>query len=245
MHRNLKIIAGVLALGAAGAVLAQSVEGLDLQAIQNTAERQGQDMAGFLKQVVNRGDEVKVAAQEAADTGMEQMRRLDTSKLPKMAGGDVDLDELVAGAQDSLKDPKGAPLFIAFASLSMPQDALKRMIQDVTHAGGVVVFRGLPQNNGKAFIQGMRAVVDQGSEANISIDPRLFRAFDVKAAPTYVAVSTGFRPCDGLDCVTDVPAFDRLVGNVTTQYALERFAQGNGAGAAVARVALGNMVGKP
>lgn len=245
MHRNLKIIAGVVALGAAGAVLAQSMEGLDLQAIQNTAERQGQDMAGFLKQVVNRGDEVKVAAQEAADTGMAQMRRLDSTKLPKVAGGDVDLDELVAGAQDSLKDPKGAPLFIAFASLSMPQDALKRMIQDVTHAGGVVVFRGLPQNNGKAFIQGMRAVVDQGSEANISIDPRLFRAFDVKAAPTYVAVSTGFRPCDGLDCVTQVPPFDRLVGNVTTQYALERFAQGNGAGAAVAKVALGNMVGKP
>src|SRR3546814_19599319 len=74
--------------------------------------------------------------------------------------------------------------------------------------------------------------------ANIGIDPRLFRAFDVAAVPTYVAVSSDFDLCAGFACRTQVPAHDRMVGNVTLEYALTTFAEANGTGARVAAVGL-------
>ncbi len=61
--------------------------------------------------------------------------------------------------------------------------------------------------------------------------------------PTYVAVSSNFEPCDQLECVSEVPAFDRISGNVSVEFVLETFADANGAGAPVARTALKNLRG--
>jgi conjugal transfer pilus assembly protein TrbC len=56
-------------------------------------------------------------------------------------GDPVDLDALVADAGRSMApSPQSAPMLIAFASLSMPPESLKRMIADVSKAGGMVVF---------------------------------------------------------------------------------------------------------
>jgi conjugal transfer pilus assembly protein TrbC len=51
----------------------------------------------------------------------------------------------------------------------------------------------------KEFSSGSRARSSTGQDdfANIGIDPRLFRAFDVQAVPTYVAVSSDFDLCAG------------------------------------------------
>ena len=38
-----------------------------------------------------------------------------------------------------------------------------------------------------------------------------------------------------------MPPFDRIIGNVTVDYALSTFAEGGGPGAAVARVGLANL----
>lgn len=235
--------ASVLGLGGAAAVLAQTVEGLDLQAIANRAEAQGGELSAMLDQALARGDAERAGAQEVVDAGVRRMKALDPSALPKVAGP-VDFDELVAGAQGALAEGKSAPMFIAFASLSMPPDSLKRMIDDVRRAGGVVVFRGFPGNDGRTFAAMMRRVATEGAAANVAIDPRLFRAFDVRAVPTYVVASSDFTPCDGFDCVTPLPPHDRMVGNVTVQYALSSFAGADGPGAAVARVALANLGGK-
>ncbi|MEB3025905.1 TrbC family F-type conjugative pilus assembly protein, partial [Parvimonas sp. M13] len=75
----------------------------------------------------------------------------------------------------------------------------------------------------------------------VGIDPRLFRAFNIDAVPTYVVVSTDFKPCDGFNCQTPVPPHDRMTGNVTPAYALRTFAQGGGAGAAIAKVYLASL----
>ncbi|MFX6201839.1 TrbC family F-type conjugative pilus assembly protein, partial [Acinetobacter baumannii] len=77
--------------------------------------------------------------------------------------------------------------------------------------------------------------------ASIGIDPRLFRAFDVQAVPTYITVSSDFDLCAGFSCQTKVPPYDRMIGNVTVEYALSTFAEGSGPGARVAAVALSNM----
>jgi conjugal transfer pilus assembly protein TrbC len=245
MSRKLLLAAGgVLAAGLVTAALAQSVEGLDLGSIQNRAEEQAADAQAFLESVAGRGDAARDDARQVADDGIAAMKSIDPAKLPKVAGADggaVDLDELVTGAQTALEAPKSAPLFIAFASFSMPEESLKRMIDDVHKAGGMVVLRGLPANSAKTFVAAMRRVVSQDTATNVAIDPRLFRAFNVQVAPTYVAVSSGFEPCDDFACKTAVPPFDRIVGNVTVQYALETFADAKGPGAPVAGVALANL----
>ena len=90
----------------------------------------------------------------------------------------------------------------------------------------------------------MQKLVDPRQAANVLIDPRLFRAFKVEAVPTYVAVSSDYVPCDSLTCVSDVPPFDRLVGNVPARFALETIAGGRGPGAPVAEAALARLAGR-
>ena len=169
---------------------------------------------------------------------------LDPASLPQGPKGPVDFDEILAGAAANSQAPMGeGPLFTVFASLSMPQASLSRLIRDTTQAGGVVVFRGFPQNSTKAFAEGLKRVVtDERQEAHIAIDPRLFRAFAVTAAPTFVVTGRAYELCDGFDCTSMVPDHDRMTGNVTVEYALERFATSRGPGAGVARVAL-NLTG--
>ena len=91
----------------------------------------------------------------------------------------------------------------------------------------------------KAFQQGISKVIEPGQETgSIGIDPRLFRAFDVKTVPAFVVVSSDFDLCDGLDCRTRPPPHDRMSGNVTVRYVLESFATGGGPGARIAGTAL-------
>ena len=123
----------------------------------------------------------------------------------------------------------------------MPPATLKQLIADTARAGGVVVFRGFPNNSAKEFVSRLGQVVQKGDMPNIGIDPRLFRAFDVQAVPTYVAVSSTFDLCAGFHCQTKVPPHDRIEGNVTVDYALNTFAEANGPGARIASVALGNL----
>ena len=124
----------------------------------------------------------------------------------------------------------------------MPEASLRQLIADTARAGGVVVFRGFPNNSMKLFTQAIARVVERQDEYdNIDIDPRLFRAFEVRAVPTYVVVSSDFDLCAGFSCRTAVPPFDRIIGNVTVDYALSTFAEGGGPGAAVARVGLANL----
>jgi conjugal transfer pilus assembly protein TrbC len=115
------------------------------------------------------------------------------------------------------------------------------MVHDTAKAGGIVVFRGFPNNSMKRFATELAKVVDANDFANIGVDPRLFRAFDVQAVPTYVAVSSDFDPCSGFHCTTPLPPYDRMTGNVNVRYALARFVDGNGPGARVAAVALSQM----
>ena len=152
----------------------------------------------------------------------------------------VDLDDMLASADGAAKASRGTkPRFIAFASLSMPQASLKQMMRDVGGAGGIVVFRGFPNNSAKQFLAGAGKIVDKGVDLHgVGIDPRLFRAFGVAVVPTYVVASSDFQPCDGFHCQTALPPFDKLTGNVTAGYALATIAEGNGPGAAVARVYL-------
>ncbi|CCW16912.1 IncF plasmid conjugative transfer protein TrbC [Sphingobium indicum BiD32] len=239
------LVASIALAGLAGgaALWAQTADDLDVEAVKARAAAMAADAEAFVAHVKDRGDALREEATSTADAGRENLKRLSPADLPAGPKDAVDFDELVAGAVGNLDAPRGqAPQFIAFASLSMPEESLKRMIADVSRAGGVVVFRGFPDNSMKGFQSAIaRIVEDKADHASIGIDPRLFRAFEIQAVPTYVAVGSDFDLCEGFRCKTVVPPNDRLTGNVTAEYALASFAEGGGPGAKVAVVALGNL----
>lgn len=244
-RRFLMTLALIGGFAGVGAALAQTVEGLDLDAIRARAAAQSEDAAILSAEVARRVEEYRPDAEALDAAAREKVQGLDLAALPKGPAGALDFDEMIAAASGNLKDNRGsAPQFMVFVSLSMPEESLKAIIDQTSAAGGFVVFRGFPNNSVKQFVAGMSKVVSNDDQfAAIGVDPRLFRAFGVQAVPTYVAVSSDFTPCDGLTCTTTPPPFDAMSGNVTVRYALETFAEDNGPGALVARTALSNMRG--
>ncbi|WP_296222020.1 type-F conjugative transfer system pilin assembly protein TrbC [uncultured Sphingomonas sp.] len=243
MRKLLLSAAALATLGTGCAVLAQTVDGLNLDAIRARSATMEADARALSAEVQRRGDAFRQDAETVRSVALEKVRTIDKASLPKGPDGAVDFDEMIQAASSNMRDNRGtAPQFMVFVSTSMPEQALKQIIAETSAAGGVVVFRGFPGNSGKAFIAAISKVVDKQQQfASIGIDPRLFRAFNVTAVPTYVVSSTDFTPCDGLTCVSEPPPFDRMVGNVTVRYALETFAQDNGPGALMAKTALANL----
>lgn len=235
--RSAAILTGIALVSAA---VAQTVDGIDIGAIKTRSQAERKDAESFVADVLDREKSFEQDALEVRANGLAALASVRPEDLPMGAQGDVDFDALVAGAAANASAPEGsAPLFMVFVSLSMPRDALARLIADTTRAGGVVVFRGFPGNDAKAFVAGLKSVLTgPEQQAHIAIDPRLFRAFGVSAVPTYVAASSDFELCAGLNCTTAVPPYDRMTGNVTLEYALESFADNRGPGAAIAATAL-------
>lgn len=242
MRRITIVIAAIAGLAGIQAI-AQTVDGLDLEAIKRRSAAMQGDADLFAEHVRNRGDafrEEAVAIQAKSSTNLTALAKAD---LPVNGDGAFDFDEIIKGASQNVAGTKGdAPQFIAFASLSMPPAALRQLIADTGKAGGVVVFRGFPNNSMKAFSAMLgKVVTDKDQLSNVGIDPRLFRAFNVEAVPTYVAVSTDFDLCSGLNCTTSVPTHDKITGNVSVRYVLDTFVAAHGPGAGVASVALRNL----
>lgn len=229
--------------GAVSAVLAQTAAeqdwGLDLEAIEARAESQREEAQELFDFAMAQSEAQGEEAQTTVDEGFAAAQTV--SVEASGSEGPIDLDQMLTQAQVAMVEPQGAPLFIAFVSLSMPEEALARVIAETSAAGGVVVFRGFSADDPAGFAAGIQKVVDRQDAGNLAIDPRLFRSFGVARVPTYVALSRGFDPCDQLDCITPPPPHDRIAGNVSARYVLETFAEANGPGAPVARVALANL----
>src|SRR3546814_9406431 len=82
---------------------------------------------------LDRGDAFREEAVTVRDSGMDNMRRVAATDLPKGPAGAVDFDEIVQGAATNAKVGGGeAPQLIAFASLSMPPKALRQRSEEHT-----------------------------------------------------------------------------------------------------------------
>jgi conjugal transfer pilus assembly protein TrbC len=242
MRRSLLGASGILAVGLVSAALAQTIEGLDIQALERRGEAAQVDAQALIDFVTGQGEPQAAPAKAVANDAYDRIADLDVSHIASGSrNSPIDFDAMVAGAKGNLAGPRPTPLVTVFVSLSMPADTLRRTIADTTSAGGVVVLRGFSQQGAKAFVDGLSKVVDQQGASNIAIDPRLFRAFHVDRVPTIVSASSAFEPCDQLDCVTPPPPHDRISGNVTLAYALQTFSDDEGPGAPAARVALRNL----
>jgi conjugal transfer pilus assembly protein TrbC len=248
MRKSLLLFGSLVALGGVGTVLAQTkVDGLDLEMINKAAQAQARNLGQFVDEVL--GHQAQASADLAEDVAAlvessQAKVKAEAAARAKVSptGDPVDLDALVADAGRSMApSPQSAPMFIAFASLSMPPQSLKRMIADVSKAGGMVAFRGFSPGGPKPFMAALHEAIGDTSGAHVSIDPRLFRAYGIEAVPTYVAASSSFDLCSGEGCASKPTPYDRIAGNVTTHFALESIAQGAGPGAPVAKTALANL----
>ncbi len=242
MRKRCAIALLAAALPLAGLALAQTIDGLDLQAVmRRSAEATGKsqsDAEALSREVARHGEAMRAEALETVTAGQAN---LDGAAQSLRVGSDglVDFDAIVSAAGASQEARSDAPQLIVFASLSMPADSLKPLIRDAARAGGSVVFNGFPGNSMKAFQQGLVKVVDdKAAYGNIGVDPRLFRAFAVTSVPAFVVTGSDFELCDGFACTTQVPPHDRMSGNVTLGHVLQTFADGGGPGARISAQAL-------
>jgi len=234
----------------AGAAAQTANSDLDLEAIRARAASQAGEADALAASARARAekltDEAKASAASAETHGKRYVSEAAKAKRPS-PDSTFDFDKMLADASTMTSENMGqAPRFIAFASTSMPPASLRAMIDDVARAGGVVVFRGLPQNSAKALTAALSKVARPGEQLDgVGIDPRLFRAFGVEAVPAYVVTSSDFDLCDGFNCVGPLPPHDRMIGNVTAGYALETFARGGGPGALLAAQHLARLERAP
>jgi conjugal transfer pilus assembly protein TrbC len=238
------LFAGVASLSALAAqsVSPKSTPEIDIESIRARTTQHSDEAAALAAHLRQEADKQREVAVSTATQASANLEKLGGSPLPASPKGSVDFDDVIKGATASLKAERGAPMLMVFASLSMPPQSLKALIQDTAKAGGVVLFRGFPNNDMKSFATALGRVIDDKMlYGNIGIDPRLFRSFNVQVVPAYVVSSSDFDACDGLDCTTTPAPFDRMAGNVTLDYALTTFVEGRGPGAAVAGVALAQL----
>ncbi|MCY1669609.1 type-F conjugative transfer system pilin assembly protein TrbC [Novosphingobium sp. SL115] len=235
--------AGLALLAGMSAAMGQSIEGLDLSAIRARSAASQDELEALVAAATKTAEEQATAAGQVGGRAQGQAVAASPLAAAEAQPGPVDFEAILDGAAANAAVPEGeGPLLIVFASLSMPQATLQRLVRDTTMAGGLIVFRGFPNNSARVFAKGLSGVIrDQREQAHIAIDPRLFRAFRVETAPTFVVADGAYELCDGLDCINALPPHERMVGNVTLAYALETFAETRGQGSAIARVALARL----
>ena len=232
-----------------GFAAAQSVnpDTLDIEAIRASAKAYSAEAEALAENVRARSEAVRNEARQTQDQARANRERyaqaVDQNTKDSKRDKVFDFDRMISDhakmAEANLGD---APRFIAFASLSMPPQSLKALVRDTSAAGGVTVLRGFPGGSAKQLTKMLAAIASDGEQLSaLGIDPRLFRAFDIKAAPSFVMASSDFTLCDGFNCTGAVPPHDRMTGNVSVEYALETFAGGAGPGSRLAALHLARL----
>jgi conjugal transfer pilus assembly protein TrbC len=125
---------------------------------------------------------------------------------------------------------------IVFVSLTMPEEALKKIGEDTRRAGGVIVLRGmkygLQPGTWVKSLEAMKPLASTG--ANIQVNPELFQQFSIKAVPTFVvsANPVGDKGCGDGSCAAGIAS---IVGDVSLEYALEKISERRDAVGRIAR----------
>lgn len=110
--------------------------------------------------------------------------------------------------------------FYVFVSSSISDRALKHLIADTKKYDGIVVIRGLIQNDIRKTVAYLNRFIAEEGEGVI-IDPNLFREYKIKTVPTFV-LSKKEQNCGTAECEVQ---YDVLTGMVTPYFALSRFKQ--------------------
>lgn len=113
------------------------------------------------------------------------------------------------GTDNGLID-ESASLYV-FMSFSLDDQLWLQLSKELEAVGGIFVLRGLPQNSFKELANRLFALKEKGVTVPIQIHPKLFQEYEIQLVPTIV--------------VADDTQYDKLSGNVSLRYALEKMAQ--------------------
>ena len=210
----------------------------DLQALVERAQARAQAVTGSVAKwtatLDHKGDAYEPAAGEIASQNkaavIKGLGMMDDPAL-RQAGADM-----AAPARDP-----GA-LYVA-VSLSMPTEDLRALARDAQKSGAQLVIRGLVNGSFKETIARAKQVFDEHSASGLAIDPQVFRAFDVKAAPTFIAAAGVVQPCGSLGCLPSAAAYDKVAGNISMEAALTALATAGTSAKPVASAALERLRG--
>ncbi len=209
-------------LGYAAVLAAQTLPSSDVlnQAMKQAQTRASRDM-----------DE---AARRAQGTGtpadFAKPKIPDLRSITPLGSRGVDPGQIARRFESAAEAPagEGAPELLVFASLSMPEESLRRLGQQAQRAGAVIVFRGLKygiQRGGwTASMAALKPLVETG--ATLQIQPTLFTRYHVSAVPTFLIDAAPKAGCQTDACASEAVS---VVGDVSLDYALERLAQAHGA----------------
>lgn len=108
---------------------------------------------------------------------------------------------------------------IVFLSFSMPEKSLEAWLLQCRQSGATPVIRGLIHNS---FHETMIAIrrLSQKTGAGVQLDPILFKTFDIQVVPAVVYAKDTPACPSNMDCKT--VEYDKLYGDVSLDYALEK-----------------------
>jgi type-F conjugative transfer system pilin assembly protein TrbC len=189
----------------------------------------------------------------AAQQGLERYR--DLGESARRRADDIADTALAQSRQEVLDflgiDARANASLYYFVSYNMPLPMLRAYAVEAMWAGGTLVLRGVPPGKtlAKFVTEDLRELVyDKGAAAAISIDPRLFDAYQVKLVPAIVFTTerSNFE-CAGRNPVpfvhrgqslsydtcppVDPSRYWKMTGAVTTDYALREFVDAGAEGA--------------
>ena len=175
MNRKLLLIPLAAGITLAGLALAQSApDDIDLAAIRANAAQHTEDAEALAASVRRRAEAVQDQAAQSQDAAKASAARY-AQNLPSsgQSNGTFDFEAMVKNRAEAEKAPLSeGPRFIAFASLSMPPEALKALVRDMGRAGGVTVLRGFPAGDAARFKQTLAAIWHGAdAPATLGIDP--------------------------------------------------------------------------
>ncbi|MGU9961899.1 MAG: type-F conjugative transfer system pilin assembly protein TrbC [Candidatus Puniceispirillales bacterium WSBS_2018_MAG_OTU23] len=133
---------------------------------------------------------------------------------------------------------------IVFLTLGMPDQSIKDWLYETQAAGGVVVIRGFYGGKLSTTLARLQEIggLDQDLLGGVQIDPTAFRRLNITAVPMVVVVKDPLPACQNAGCVGDaIPASDRIGGNITLEYALDRLAREGDIAAEIADQHLGQL----
>ncbi|MDC0857582.1 type-F conjugative transfer system pilin assembly protein TrbC [Rickettsiales bacterium] len=112
-------------------------------------------------------------------------------------------------------------LLMVFVSSSMPQESLIQYADQVSKSGGVMVVRGFINGSMTNTVKFIKSLSEEGTRA--IIDPNVFRLFDIRQVPEVIVISNQNNCING-KC-EQTPLHDRIRGNVSLEYALEKISK--------------------
>lgn len=113
---------------------------------------------------------------------------------------------------------KDLPELLIFISFSIPDQSLQQIIQQIKKTDGVLVIRGMYKNSMKETLAKIYQLEKNGVRA--IIDPILFSKYNVSKVPAFVVQKKNNECLVSGKCT---PVFDKISGNISLEYALERF----------------------